>query len=295
MLPVRGAGELVLIAAAGGGKDGPNFRKGPHALFQRLQQTVGILQGSALGQLDFKGKLALGQRRNQFRSQLQGQHHRNRHAQARRADHRPLVVQGPDQPAGIVPAQFPVGLFVAVQERVGEEEERSAASAEKAPHVGQNDNRHLGEDKAGESSGLSRRPLGRAPEPSGILFWFLRGCGRRIRPPGCRRAHSQRHHHGDEGERNQQGGQQRVGNGQGLVLEELPGDTFHPDERRKDGHRCQRRRRDRFADFPRSLIDRFGQLHSRPLIAVDGFEHDDGVVHQHPHAQRNAAQRHDIE
>ena len=67
-------------------------------------------------------------------------------------------------------------------------------------------------------------------------------------------------------------------------------------DRQEHGHRRQRRREHRQRDGVRALRARpRAVLIPMPLVPVDRLEHDDGVVDEPPHREREPAERERVE
>jgi len=97
-------------------------------------------------------------------------------------------------------------------------------------------------------------------------------------------------HHGARREAERDGDRERA--------EQLPGHALDVDDRAEHRDRGQRRPDDRALHLLRARRGRFGGRDlSLPRLpdAEDVLQHHDRVVHQHPDAQREPAQRHDVE
>ncbi len=87
----------------------------------------------------------------------------------------------------------------------------------------------------------------------------------------------------------------RDGDGDGERREELAGQAGEQDDRQQHRHRRERRREHRQGDGVGALEGRLGRAHAHALVPVDGFEHDDGVVDEAPHRERQTAEREGVE
>jgi hypothetical protein len=75
----------------------------------------------------------------------------------------------------------------------------------------------------------------------------------------------------------------------------LPRDALDKDDGQEDRHRRQRAGNDGAAHFAHAADRRIGKAVAFFATARDRLEHDDRGVHEHAHAQRESAERHDVE
>ena len=97
-------------------------------------------------------------------------------------------------------------------------------------------------------------------------------------------------HGGHHGQRHQQAGQQRIGHGQGQIGEQLPCQTLHEHNGGEHAHGGQRTGRDGAQHLLRAG---HGGLHHRGAPGtepVDILDDHHGVIHQHTHRHRKAAE-----
>ncbi len=101
--------------------------------------------------------------------------------------------------------------------------------------------------------------------------------------------------HGDEGQRHHQGGEKGDHHRESEIAEGLSGDALDEDHRQEDGDRGEGRGDDRHADLARAPHRGLG--HAVPFLAAaeDRLEDDDRGVDQHPDAQGQPAEGHDVE
>ncbi len=95
-------------------------------------------------------------------------------------------------------------------------------------------------------------------------------------------AHEVRRDHGD-------------GDGEGERREELLGEAREEQHRKEDGDRRQRRREHRQRDGVRALERRVEAIEPLLLVAVNRFQHDDRVVDEPPHRERQSAEREGVQ
>ena len=118
---------------------------------------------------------------------------------------------------------------------------------------------------------------------------------RRLVREAHRRAPLERAQHRDQGHCHHQ--RHRNGNGhrQGLVAEQLPGNTLHEDQGQEHRNRGQGGRDHRHADF--TGTGNGGFKDAQPALTCFGnrFQHHDGVIHHQPGGQRQATQRHHVQ
>jgi len=297
------AGELVFVGAADAGKDGGHIRKLLDPALDILHEPIRVLDGGPLRQLDLEGELPLGQGRDQLRAEGGVEAGGGQRDEQRQSDDHNLMVQRQPQPVRVGPLQREERPVKGHQHGPDGPAEQPADPADDAAYVGHDHPDDGAEDEAEQRPDPARdptpQPLERT-EPAPPTQRPLRsgGCGRR-RGVGAvqllRPAEAHRHEHGQHGQGHHQRCQQRIGDGERLVLEQLARDSFHEDQRQKHRHCGQRGRRDGHVDLFRAAVHRFGQLQPRSLVPVDGFEHDDGIVHQHADPQGDPAQRHDVQ
>ena len=108
-------------------------------------------------------------------------------------------------------------------------------------------------------------------------------------------AHLTRGQHRDKVERDTKRSQEREDHSQRHIAKDLSGDAFDKDDGEKHGNGRQRGGEDRRAYLGGSTHRGAYNIVALFPTAKYALEHDDGVVHQHTHAQRQSAQRHNIE
>ena len=297
MLLLELPGELVLVAAPGAGEDRFNPFKVSYLPFDRPQKPVGPRQWRPLRQTDFEGELSLGQGRDQFGSQSEKGGHGQDHQQTGCRKDPSLVIERQLEPAGIPPSQGSQPRLEEAQDRRHQAQHATAqplqTGAEIRQHhrkeVRQQKGNHPAKDLPEKQKKAANAPLG--PGVEGLRRRFRKGfAGGR-----GRRLDLQRQHHGNEGERHQEGGRKGKDDGQGLVLEQLPRNAFHKDQGQEHRQGGQRRSRDRGSDFPSPPVDGFRQGRLGSILPMHRLQNHNGVVHQHAHTQSNPAQGHDVQ
>jgi len=91
--------------------------------------------------------------------------------------------------------------------------------------------------------------------------------------------------HGDQVQGHEQRGEQREGNRQGKIVEQLTGDSLHEDDREEDSDGRERRCRDGGCDLTRAPVRCIENAVALLTASKDALQHDDGVVLEHAVAQ----------
>ena len=113
--------------------------------------------------------------------------------------------------------------------------------------------------------------------------------GRRDRPELPRGEHR------DQGERDEERDRERERDGEGLISEQLSGDALDEDDRNEHADRGHGARDHRLADLAGAGLRGLDEAHPLLPFSLDRLEHHDGVVHQEPDPEGDAAQRHDVQ
>ena len=77
------------------------------------------------------------------------------------------------------------------------------------------------------------------------------------------------------------------------LLEHDAGHAFHEDHGQEDGDGGERTGDEGAGDFAGALFGGFRARHAAVVQSHGVFEHHDGVVHEHAHAERETAESHD--
>ena len=95
----------------------------------------------------------------------------------------------------------------------------------------------------------------------------------------------------NKGERDDKARDKRIGDRESHVNKELTGDALDKNYRQEHRDRCEGRGDDRARNLPCAVHRRLYRRVSQSAQAEDVFDHDNRVVNQHSHADRQARKR----
>ena len=283
---------------------------GHERLLDRSEDLNGSLEGRAHRQGDLDGELALVDLGQELA--VEGQGDRDGDGERRKGKHRhaPRSIQRPSDGAGVGSVEkLEQGLRGVGGDRQQDPDDPVADRFEHPLHQERDDHQDNEEEASHDlEDGPQERPddeieyrrlLPDLCQPGKILP-EARNAPRRDKnrqTPGLAveaQPLSARQHR-DEDQRHHQRREERDHHGKPEIAEGLTGDALDKDHGGKDRDRGQGRRDHGHSHFGDPAHRRGGGVVALLAAAEDGLENDDGRVDQHPDAQREPSEGHDVE
>ena len=98
-----------------------------------------------------------------------------------------------------------------------------------------------------------------------------------------------------QSQRHEQTGQQGICDGEPHIRKDLARHSLYEYDGHKDDHCCQGRRENSTRYLFGALNGSFARRNAQAAQAIDIFNDDNGIVHQHAYAQGKAAHRNDVQ